>query len=156
MTVKFFPSAFLIFFAFAAFSIPSYAAEPASATKVHSFVKKRYTIKGGWSLAKENGKTVIRFDEGFKTKGGPDLKVFLHTNTVEAVAGENITQNGLKIGVLKSNKGAQSYIIPDDVNVSDYKSVLIHCEAFSVLWGGFDIPQDSATDNALAHTIDTP
>lgn len=109
------------------------------ATTSASFVKKRYNISGTWSVTEQNGQKVIEFNDDFKTKGGPDLKVFLSSNSVSELTGKSVTGSSLKLSVLKSNKGAQSYIIPADVNLSDYKSVVIHCEAYSVLWGGFDL-----------------
>ncbi|WP_371395971.1 DM13 domain-containing protein [Fretibacter rubidus] len=122
-------------------AVPSYAADnkKSASTAEQSFVKKRYTIKGEWSVGEQDGKTVIHFNDAFKTKSGPDLKVVLHTETVDNVDPKTAIEDGVKIGVLKSNRGAQSYILPDDITLSDFKSVLIHCEAFSVLWGGFDI-----------------
>lgn len=110
---------------------------PASST----FVKKRYTIKGTWNVTQQNGQKVIQFNDDFKTKGGPDLKVFLSSKTLSELKSGNVEDSSIKLSVLKSNKGAQSYIIPEGVNLSDYKSVVIHCEAFSVLWGGFDIAE---------------
>ncbi len=103
------------------------------------FVKKRYNIKGTWDIIESDGQNIIRFNEDFKTKGGPDLKVYLSSQSITDLKSDNVTATSLKLSVLKSNKGQQSYIIPPDVNLSDYKSVLIHCEAFSVLWGGFDL-----------------
>lgn len=126
-------------------TLPSYATDSENAAVVdQNFVKKRYTIKGEWSVSQHDGKTVIQFNDAFKTKSGPDLKVVLHKNTVDNVDPKTAVQDGVKIGVLKSNKGAQSYILPDDITLSDFKSVLIHCEAFSVLWGGFDIVDAAA------------
>ncbi len=104
------------------------------------FVKKRYTIHGNWSV---QGDT-ISFDESFKTKGGPDLKVFLSPKTISNVTGHTALDGALYLGVLKSNKGQQSYKIPAEIDLSQYESLLIQCEAFSVLWGGFDLP-DSAS-----------
>jgi len=111
----------------------------ASAVTSAPFVKKRYSIKGSWNITEENGQKVINFSDDFKTKGGPDLKVFLTPESVNALDSQNVTSSSLKLSVLKSTRGSQSYVIPADVNLSDYKSVVIHCEAFSVLWGGFDL-----------------
>lgn len=107
-----------------------------------SFVKKRYNIKGSWSVAEKNGQKVIQFNDDFKTKGGPDLKLYLSSKSLSDLESGNVENTSVKLSVLKSNQGAQSYIIPADVNLSDYKSVVIHCEAFSVLWGGFDLAEN--------------
>lgn len=105
------------------------------------FEKARYNIRGGWKISTVKGITTITFDDSFKTRSGPDLKLFLSPKPVSAVNGKTAQKDAVKIGILKSNKGTQSYTVPSDVNLSDYKSVLIQCEAFSVLWGGFDIPE---------------
>ena len=104
------------------------------------FVKKRYTIKGKGELVQSGGKSVINFSNDFKTKSGPDLKVYLSPKPLSELSGKTALQSAVKVGVLKSNSGSQSYIIPDNVDLSAYQSVIIQCEAFSVLWGGFDLP----------------
>ncbi len=104
-----------------------------------TFVKKRYNIKGTWSLTEQDGQTVIQFNDDFKTKGGPDLKLYLSSKALSELESGDVENSSVKLSVLKSNSGAQSYIIPNDVDLSDYKSVIIHCEAFSVLWGGFNL-----------------
>lgn len=104
------------------------------------FVKKRYTIQGKGELVKSGEISIINFSEDFKTKSGPDLKVYLSPKPLSELNGKNALQNAVKVGVLKSNAGPQSYIIPDNIDVSGFQSVIIQCEAFSVLWGGFDLP----------------
>lgn len=135
--------ALIIALTFSVLAAPSLAQDvpqiTASVAAGDSFVKKRYSIKGGWDIAKQGDDTVIRFDEDFRTKSGPDLKVYLSKTDVANLDGKAVTKDALKIAVLKSNRGQQSYIVPAGVNLSDYKSVVIHCEAFEVLWGGFDI-----------------
>ena len=118
----------------------TYEASAASAPSASPFVKKRYSIKGGWSLVEADGQTQIHFSEGFKTKGGPDLKVFLSKTPIDELDSKTAASDTKSIGVLKSKSGGQIYTVPGDIDLLDYKSVIIHCEAFSVLWGGFDLP----------------
>jgi hypothetical protein len=118
-------------------SVPA-ASEIAAA---QPFVKKRYSIKGEWSLITVDGAPQIIFSEDFKTKGGPDLKVYLAKKPIAELESATVSEQSTRIAVLKSNRGAQSYTIPEDVSLADFKSVVIHCEAFSVLWGGFDLPE---------------
>lgn len=101
-----------------------------------SFVNKDYTIKGNWSLKVEGDKTFVVLHDNFKTKNGPDLKVFLSKQTIATVNGKNALNNAILLKTLKSNKGGQRYLIPAALDISEYKSVLIHCEKYSVLWGG--------------------
>lgn len=101
-----------------------------------TFIKKRKSIKGNWSVVQENGQTVIRFAGDFKTKNGPDLKIFLSPQTIQAVNGKTATAGSVNLGVLKSTSGTQDYLVPAGVNLADFNSVLVHCEAYSILWGG--------------------
>lgn len=100
-----------------------------------SFAKKKYKIKGHYSIETRDGHTVLRLSEDFKTKSGPDLKIFLSPLTTDAVTGANATQGSVPLGALKTNKGGSEYILPEGLDLSLYSSVLIHCEAYSVLWG---------------------
>ncbi len=124
-----------------------------------AFVKKRYSIKGDWTVVDDNGVETIKFSQSFKTKGGPDLKVYLSKMPMAELGKDNAAQTALSIGVLKSNKGEQLYTLPDGISLSDYKSVIIYCASFSVLWGGFDLPIAPTTPiapNAETSTPPTP
>ncbi len=104
------------------------------------FVKKRYSIQGEWSVIRKDGQTQIKFSDSFKTKGGPDLKVYLSTTRIEDLDSQSASENTVSIGVLKAKSGGQIYTVPNDIDLEQYQSVIIHCEAFSVLWGGFNLP----------------
>ena len=103
-----------------------------------SWVGKQKSIDGAWQIEKRNGQTVIKFSDGFQTNRGPDLKLFLSKRDISKVNGNNAA-DGIFLSKLKNNQGAQEYVIPGDVNIDDYASLLIHCEQFSVLWGGTNI-----------------
>ena len=120
---------------------PAYAQSSATADKVAAdqnqpFFNSKYSIKGTWSLSQRNGKTYIDFSDDFKTKNGPDLKVFLSPTSEDDVSGKNAVNGSLLLGKLSDNKGQQEYLIPSGTDLSKYKTVLVHCEAYSVLWGG--------------------
>jgi len=118
--------------AFLAFSAPASAEVVDGGT----WTKKKYSINGGWEIIKEGGQTIIRFDDSFKTKSGPDLKVFLSKKSIAEVNGGNATQDAVMISVLTANAGTQDYVVPAEINIEDFTTLLIHCEAYSVLWGG--------------------
>jgi len=103
------------------------------------FVKKRYSIHGSASIQTVDGATQVIFSEDFRTKNGPDLKLYLSKIPVSTLLAEDVGENSVRLSVLKSHKGTQTYIIPEDIDLSEYKSVIIHCEAYTVLWGGFDL-----------------
>jgi len=93
------------------------------------FQKKSHKIKGAWALLEIENKQVLVFHDNFKTKNGTDLKIVLSKKSIRN-----------HLGLIRSNKGDQNYIIPAHINLEDYESIVIHSEAENVLWGGFDIP----------------
>jgi len=107
--------------------------------KSGSWVNKDYAIRGEWSIEQRDSQHVIIFNQNFKTKNGPDLKVFLSTQTIDNVNGKNATDNAQLVAVLKKNKGSQEYVLPANIDINNFKSLLIHCEAYSVLWGGANL-----------------
>ena len=56
--------------------------------------------------------------------------------SASSLSGRNALNGALKLGVLKTNKGGQEYVIPAGTDLSQFSSVIVHCEAYSVLWGG--------------------
>ena len=103
------------------------------------FVKKRYSIQGSAKVEMVEGQPQLVFSEDFKTKNGPDLKVYLSTLPIDDLTAATVNESSIRLSVLKSNKGNQSYSIPADIDLSEYQSVIIHCQAYNVLWGGFDL-----------------
>ncbi len=82
---------------------------------------------------------VIRLDdasmilrlENFKATNGPDLYVYLATDTSAS--------DFVDLGRLKGNIGNQNYDIPEGTDFSRYNTVLIWCQAFSVLFGSAEL-----------------
>lgn len=122
--------------AMAAMSLLAHTSTYAEVLTQGGWVDKKYSINGGWEIVTKNNQTIIRLDSAFSTKGGPDLKLFLSKQSMSQVTGRTATQDAVFLSALKSNSGAQEYVVPASVNINDYQSLLIHCEAFSVLWGG--------------------
>lgn len=103
------------------------------------FIRKSKRLKGSWDVVQRDGKTFISFSEDFRAANGPDLKIFLSPKSVADATGKNAVDGSINIGELKKTKGSQEYEIPAGVNLADFGSVLVHCEAYSVLWGGGDL-----------------
>ena len=96
----------------------------ATATK-GEFFKKKNRIKGSWEIVESGGQTILRLSDKFKTKNAPDLKVFLSPHSASEANSDNALQDAVLLGVLKSNKGAQEYVIPAEIDTAEYLS-LIH------------------------------
>jgi hypothetical protein len=71
--------------------------------------------------------------EDFKATNGPDLYVYLST--------DKSASDFVNLGRLKGNVGNQNYEIPEGTDLSKYATVLIWCQAFSVLFGSADLEQ---------------
>ena len=100
------------------------------------WVKSTANIRGEWSIVERDGTRYIEFDDEFRTRNAPDLKVFLSPTEVGDLTNNNAIEGSQLVSVLESNRGAQSYELPADVDLSSYESVIIHCEAYTKLWGG--------------------
>lgn len=95
--------------------------------------------KGSGSVALyqlPDGSHVLRFEE-FSVTNGPDLHVLLIQHpapTSSADLGEY-----LDLGSLKGNIGSQNYEIPAGTDLSQYKSVVIYCQPFHVVFATAEI-----------------
>lgn len=70
--------------------------------------------------------------QNFSVDNGPDLYVYLvPVDPVPSTSGTNIA-GYYSLGRLKGNVGDQNYEIPADVDLSQYKSIVIWCQAFAV------------------------
>ena len=78
----------------------------------------------------EDNRLVLRLED-FKTTNGPDLFVTLHPGAnPEQDKGEY-----LQVAALKGNQGNQNYDLPSDIDLSKYKSVVIWCRTFNIVFG---------------------
>jgi len=94
----------------------------------------RYQSAGSATLAEtSDGDIVLQFND-FSVTPGPDLEVWLVAADAPGTSAAVLASEWVSLGVLQSPDGAQTYLIPEDVDVSDYGSVVIWCEDFSVLF----------------------
>jgi len=78
----------------------------------------------------DDGTSILRLED-FESTNGPDLYVYLST--------DEKASDYVNLGRLKANSGNQNYEIPEDVNLSKHKNVLIWCKAFGVLFGSAEL-----------------
>jgi Electron transfer DM13 len=69
--------------------------------------------------------------EDFRSTNGPDLYVYLST--------DKSNSDFVNLGRLKGNVGDQNYKILEGTDLSKYDTVLIWCQAFSVLFGSAEL-----------------
>ena len=110
------------------------------AQKGNTWSKKYYTVSGNWSIENTGGKAYLVLHSDFKTSKGPDLKLFLTKKSATTLSKKDaVEKHGMLLGELKSIKGEQKYLIPSSVNISDYKSIVVHCEKYTKVWGAASI-----------------
>ncbi len=81
----------------------------------------------------EDGSHVLRFED-FRVTNGPDLRVLLSKAADVSDKGEFQQYDYVELDRLKGNIGNQNYVIPADLDISAYGSVVIYCKPFHVLF----------------------
>lgn len=89
--------------------------------------EKNYETSGNIQTIRAEDGVYLRFED-FKTTNGPDLFVYLIQPEME-------TTEGIRLGALKGNTGNQNYLIPEDVDFTQYTTVVIWCRAFDATFG---------------------
>ena len=85
----------------------------------------------------EDGRRVLRIED-LDTSNGPDVYVYLSTNPAAGPEGQ-FDDTYVNLGGLKGNIGDQNYEIPADVDVTQYRSVVIWCDRFNSAFGAADL-----------------
>ena len=76
-----------------------------------------------------DGSSVLRFED-LSVTNGPDLHVLL----LEDPGGRDKNVGYIDLGSLKGNRGNQNYPVPDGVDASIYRGVMIYCQPFHVIF----------------------
>jgi hypothetical protein len=79
-----------------------------------------------------DGSHLLRL-ENFRVTNGPDLAVYLVKHADPSNL-DQVTSGFLNLGKLKGNVGNQNYVIPAETDLSEFKSAVIWCELFGVLF----------------------
>lgn len=97
---------------------------------IHKGVGMVYLLPN--KIGNDKTESLIFFDRDTKITAGPDLWIYLSTS-------EDVKRNGLgeylPLTLLKGTKGGQKYIINKPIiELQKYKSVVIWCKQFAVLF----------------------
>jgi electron transfer DM13 len=84
-------------------------------------------------LQTASGAFVLRLSE-FEVTNGPDLEVYLSAAKNPGKASDVLDAQFVSLGRLKGNIGDQNYILPGDIDITNFGSVVIWCKQFSVLF----------------------
>ena len=72
--------------------------------------------------------------ESFRVTNGPDLYVYLSGHADPRDASQLHGAGDFEVGRLKGNVGSQNYELPADLDLGRFKSVVIYCKQFSVVF----------------------
>jgi hypothetical protein len=104
-----------------------------------SFVSRnRYTVTGtATTYELEDGERILRLED-FESTNGPDLYVYL---TVAGADDDDaaLDTEFIDLGTLTGNIGDQNYVIPAEVDLDRYDSVVIWCRRFTTSFGVADL-----------------
>lgn len=115
---------------------PAEAQSNATAVASGAFqdISPRYDGAGTATIAQTaDGQTVLQLSD-FSVTPGPDLEVWMVAADAPTTNNAVLASTYVSLGALQSPTGTQTYGIPTNVDVSDYGSVVIWCEDFSVLF----------------------
>ena len=82
----------------------------------------------------EDGSRFVRLED-LDTSDGPDLRVYLTDQPVSDDWGVWDDGRYVDLGALKGNVGDSNYLIPEDVDPLDFRTVVIWCRRFTVGFG---------------------
>ncbi len=88
-----------------------------------------YNVAGSAFLEPRTGGGLqLRFGDNFVSSNGPELVVYLSSAS-------SVNAGSLEVGALRSTRGAQTYVLPAGVAISDFDFVIIHCKPFNLTFG---------------------
>jgi Electron transfer DM13 len=81
-----------------------------------------------------DGQTVLRLEDDFRVTNGPDLYVYLSGSAAPRTSAELHATGAFEVAQLKGNVGGQNYALPDDLDLSKFRSVVIYCRRFTTVF----------------------
>jgi hypothetical protein len=102
--------------------------------KSGNFEGRAHPTSGLIKIIEKDGQTLVMLSDDFKSDAGPELHIILTEhenprNSRELHAGEYAD-----LGILKSTKGAQTYIVPKD-KAEKFNTATVYCKPFKVIFG---------------------
>lgn len=115
--------------------------QASNATRSGTFVDGEHPTSGTATLVEKDGKRILELDEAFNTStSGPDLVVVLHRSpdvigSTTPPAYPINEADYVIIAPLEKYSGAQSYEIPENINLDEFESAAIWCRRFNATFG---------------------
>ncbi len=89
--------------------------------------------EGTASVYQIGSERVLRFDP-FRSTNGPALYVYLSPHTAPRSSQQLHEGGSFEVARLKGNIGSQNYTLPSDIDLAKFKSVVIYCRQFHVVF----------------------
>jgi hypothetical protein len=100
-----------------------------------NFLAAEKPTTGTAKIVREDDHYYLELDAAFSTsEQGPDLHVLLAPEEQPPQTYQNIN-NAVNLGKLQNYNGSQRYPIPDAINPSEFKSVVIWCRMANATFG---------------------
>jgi hypothetical protein len=104
------------------------------------FISRDHATEGTASVLTDGSpQRFLRFTE-FATDNGPDVNVYLSTTEPDGDSGA-FDDDFVDLGDLSGNVGDQNYEIPEGVDLSRYRTVVLWCVRFGVPFGAAALEQ---------------
>ena len=87
-------------------------------------------VNGTAKIYFQNNQYILAL-ENFNSSNGPDLHVY--------ISKEAQPVNYIDLGKLQSVNGNQQYLLTGNINFSEYKYALIHCQQYNHLFGSAEL-----------------
>jgi len=84
------------------------------------------------------GQRFLRLED-FKVTNGPDLYVYLSGHPSPRSRAQLHEGAAFEVGLLKGNVGNQNYELASSMDITKFKSVVIYCKRFSVLFASAEL-----------------
>src|SRR6266550_2521190 len=81
-----------------------------------------------------DGQTVLRLEDDFRVTNGPDLYVYLSGSAAPRTSAALHGTGAFEVAQLKGNMGGQNYALPDDLDLTRFRSVVIYCRRFTTVF----------------------
>ncbi len=88
-----------------------------------------------------DGQRFLRFEQ-FRVTNGPDLYVYLSGHPAPRNRAQLHEGAAHEVAVLKGNVGNQNYALPADLDLSKFKSAVIYCKRFSVIFATAELARN--------------
>jgi len=93
------------------------------------------TIAGTWQILDERGTLTLVLSEDFETRKAPDLFLYLSPKPQSELGNRNAGDGALFVGEVKVPRGPQRFDLPPETDLSQFRTLVLHCQSYAVLWG---------------------